>query len=130
MAPYNTDEAKLIRQLNSSPARQQGCLDRWEERWRILETSKPRQIKRKAGFTILHVTMDSAGAAITVQMEEKIIRGILNPQYSQSQRVISKITRFLTCLPDNTELPPGSWVEDSSLVTDLSDTLNIDKTRR
>ena len=58
----------------------------------------------------------------------KVIRGILYSQYSQRQRVLSKITRFLTCLPDNTELPPDSWEEDSSLLTDLSDTLNIDKT--
>jgi len=128
VAPYNSDEARLMRQLISSQARQQGTLDRWEKRWQLLETGKPRQVKRKSGFTILHVTMDSAGATVTVQMEEKIMRAILTPHYIQSQRVLSKITRLLTCLPESTELPPGRWEEDSSLVSDLSDTLNIDKT--
>lgn len=61
-------------------ARKQGTLKVWDIRCRVLDTSMSRP-NRRPGYTIRHVTMDSTGAIFTTQIEDKIIKCNMNPQY-------------------------------------------------
>ena len=68
----------------------EGTLEVWEIRWRVLETSRSRPNKRRLGYTILHVTMDSTGATFTTQIEDKIIKCNMNPQYIKLSQYVLK----------------------------------------